>query len=228
MERDSDLVSRAELASIIRAAGELETVRDSRDLLDLAEAERIAEEVGIRPADFRAAVRAIRDRRRPARQFLGPPGLLIAGETLPRAMAEEAARELLLEGQRSFPIPGGAFRASRGRFWRFGTDGKTELQVTAQSDRTRVTAFADRRPTRLGLLAGGTLAGGAVGSVVLSGVAFAAMGTPEALALSTLGGLLGGATAGFFGGRAAWRALARCVLGQLRGAVDRMYDAGTE
>ncbi len=68
MTHHPDRISRAELAALIRAAGEAEAARESEATLDLAEAERIAAEVGVAPEDFLAAVRAIRQARSCAEQ----------------------------------------------------------------------------------------------------------------------------------------------------------------
>lgn len=215
-------VSRTELALIIRAAADAQSRRLGEDVISLAEAERIAAEVGIDPAEFRGAVHSLRAKRLSARRFLGPSGVMSAEETVPRSVAGEEAYQLLAEGQLSMTIAGGAIDQVSENLWRLAQRGRGELQVASRGDHTRIAAITDGRTAKFALLAAPTVTGGLAGGVLLSGIAFATVGTPAALAVSQMVGMVGGSALGFVGGRAAWIAFARRSQEKMYSAIERM------
>jgi hypothetical protein len=228
MTSNHDPVSRSDFALIIRAAAKAQSQRSGEDVFSLQEAERIAAEVGIDPAEFRAAARTIRAQRLGAKRFLGPSGVMVGEETLPRAVVGEEAYQLLAQGQLSMTLPGAAIHQVGTNYWRLGERSRGELQVATRGDQTRIAAFADNRKAKAALLAGPILGGGIAGSFLLSGIAFSTVGTPEALAMSNVIGMVGGSLLGFVGGRAAWIAFAKRSQEKIHSAIERMRAlAGT-
>jgi hypothetical protein len=217
-----DKVSRSEFALIIRAAAEAHSRRSGEYAIPLDEAERIAAEAGISAAEFRSAVQAVRTNRMGTRRFLGPSGVMTVEETVPRAVSGEEACQLLAEGQLSMALAGAAVHQDGEHVWRLGKRNQGELQVSTHGGRTRMAAIADSRKVKAALLAGSTAAGGIAGSVVLTGISFVAIGTPEALAISNLLGIAGGSALGFVGGRAAWTRFARRSQVRMYSAIERM------
>lgn len=222
MTPKDDHVSRSELALIMRAAAEAQSGRVGEELISLDEAERIAAEVGIDSAEFRAAIRSLQAKKMGAKQFLGPSGVMSAEDTLPRPMVGDEGYQLLAEGQRSMTITGATIDRISDNIWCLGQGDRGELQVATRGDRTRVTALLDSRKAKMVLLAGPTVAGGIAGGVLLPAIAFVTLGTPEALALSNALGILGGSALGFIGGRAAWIAFAERSQERMYSALERM------
>lgn len=223
-----DPLSRSEFALIMRAAADAQARRRGEDVVSLDEAERIAAEVGIDPSEFRAAVQSLRAKRTGTRRFLGPAGVTAAEVTLPRAVVGEEAYQLLAEGQLSMALPGASIDQVSETIWRLGERSRGEIQLATRGDETRIAVLSDRRRAKAALLAGPTLGGGIAGSVLLSGIAFVAVGTPEALAISHVAGMAGGSLLGFAGGRAAWIAFARRSQEKIHSAIERMRAvAGT-
>jgi hypothetical protein len=221
-------LSRSEFAVIMRAAAEAQSRRKGEDVLSLEEAERIAAEVGIDPAEFRAAAQSTRAKRLGGKRFLGPSGVMAAEVTLPRAVVAEEAYQLLAEGQLSMTLPGAAIDQVSESIWRLGERNRGELQVATRGDRTRIAVLSDSRKAKVALLAGPMVGGGIAGGFLLSGIAFVAVGTPEALAISNVLGMVGGSLLGFAGGRAAWIAFAKGSQEKIHSAIERMRAlAGT-
>jgi hypothetical protein len=75
----SQRLSRAELAVVLRKAANMEARPPSDDGVSLEEAEDLATEVGIAPAEFREAVRLLRSKRDLGRGWLGAGGALGVG-----------------------------------------------------------------------------------------------------------------------------------------------------
>jgi hypothetical protein len=222
MTSEHDKLSRADLAVIIKAATEAEGRRSGSDLIDQADAERIAAEVGINPAEFRAAMRALRANRVSGARFLGPPGMIAAEDTLPRPVTDAVAHQLLAEGQSFVSLPGAVIEQASEGLWRLGDPGRGELQVATRGGRTRIAAIVDRRRAKFGLIAGSTLAGGFLGSFILTGAVFAASPTPGMLAVANLIGVVGGSSLGFLSGRTAWRVVATQTRDNVFSALERM------
>jgi len=217
-----DQVSRSEFAVIIRAAAEAQSRRIGDDAIPLDEAERIAAEAGIEPAEFRSAVQSLRGKRLGANRFLGPSAMTSVEHSLPRAVAGEEAYRLLAEGQLSMGLAGAAISQVSESVWRLGQRGKGELQVASHGGWTRIAAVSDNQKAKFALFTAPTIGGGIAGSVVMSGIAFVGMGTLEALAISNLIGLAAGSALGFAGGRSAWIAYAKRIQERMYSAIERM------
>lgn len=223
MPSEPDRVSRADLALIIKAAAEAEARRSRAGLMiDRAEAERIADEVGIEPAEFRAAMRALHAKRSSGTRFLGPSGMIAAEDTLPRPVTDTVAHQILVEGQPFVSLPGAAMEKASENLWRLGDPARGELQVASRGGHTRIAAIVDRRRAKFGLIAGSTLAGGFLGSFILAGVAFALSPSPVTLVIANIVGVVGGFSLGFLGGRVAWRAVATQTRENVFSALERM------
>jgi hypothetical protein len=222
MSSIDDRVSRSEFAVIIRAAAEAQFRRSGDDVIPLDEAERIAAEAGIEPAEFRSAVQALRARRLGGKRFLGPSGVMSVEHKLPRAVAGEEPYQLLTEGQVSMGLAGAAINQVSENVWRLGQRGQGELQIASHGGQTRIAAISDSRKAKIALLTAPTIAGGIAGSALLSGLAFVGIGTPQALAISNLIGLGAGSALGFAGGRAAWLAYAKASQEKMYSAIERM------
>ena len=188
----------------------------------MEEAERIAAEAGIDPAGFRAAVHALRARRRGARRILGPPAVTESQVTLPRSLTEREALQLLAEGQVAMALSGAANEQIGDSIWRLVEGRRGQILVTTGDEQTRIAVLSDAGRAKLALLTGSTVGGGIFGSFLLSVVAFVSVGTPEALALSNILGLTGGAMLGFVGGRAAWINWAGQCQERVHSAIERM------
>lgn len=217
-----DQVSRSEFAVIIRAAAEAQSRRFGEDGIPLDEAERIAAEAGIEPAEFRSAVQSLRAKRLGAKRFLGPSGVMSVRHNLSRSVAREQAYRLLAEGQVSMGLAGAAINQVSESVWRMGQRGQGELQIATHGGQTRIAAISDSRKAKIALLTAPTIGGGIAGSVLLSGIAFVGIGTPEALAISNLIGLAMGSALGFAGGRSAWIAYAKRSQERMYSAIERM------
>lgn len=217
-----DQVSRSEFAVIIRAAAEAQSHRFGEDLIPLGEAERIAAEAGIEPAEFRSAVQSLRGKRLGAKRFFGPSAVMSVEYRLPYAVAGDEAYRLLAEGQPSMGLAGAAIDQVSESLWRLGEKGQGELQIASHGGRTRIAAFSDNVKAKIALLTAPTIGGGIAGSVLLSGIAFVGIGTPEALAISNLIGLATGSALGFVGGRSAWIAYAKRIQERMYSAIERM------
>lgn len=223
MRPDStDRLSRSDLALALQAATALQAARSDEETVPVAEAERVAAEVGIDPATFRAAVRVVRSSR------IGVPGLFgfrasLSGETRMNGSvtAGQAAR-MLTQAHLSLPVPG-VLEEPAPNTWR-STDRTTLLQVTSMGGETSVGAVVDRRMAKVGIVSGGIGLGAVAGMLILPGVTLAAGGSVAALALANVAGVLGGAGTGFLAGRAAWNATARRTHDRVVAALERMRD----
>ena len=215
-------LSRSEFAGIMGAAADAQSHRSGGDEIPIEEAERIAGEVGIDPAGFRAAVHAMRARKLGARRILGPPAVTEFEVTLPRALTEREAFRLLAEGQMAMALSGAAIEQVSDSIWRLGEGRRGQILVTTRDERTRIAVLSDAGRAKLALLTGSTVGGGIFGSFLLSVIAFVSLGTPEALALSNVLGLTGGAMLGFAGGRAAWINWASQGQERVHSAIERM------
>jgi hypothetical protein len=218
-----DRVSRSEFAVIIRAAAEAQSRRSGEEEIPLDEAERIATEAGIEPAEFRSAVQSLRAKRFGAKRFLGPSGVMSVEHRLPRAVAGEEPYRLLAEGRVSMGLAGAAIDQVSENVWRMGRRGQGELQIASHGGQTHIAAISDSRKAKIALLIGPTIAGGiAGGAFLLPGLAFVVFGGPQALALSNIIGLVAGSALGFAGGRAAWLAYAKGSQQRMYSAIERM------
>jgi len=180
MSSIDDQVSRSEFAVIIRAAAEAQSRRFGEDGIPLDEAERIAAEAGIGPAEFRSAVQSLRAKRLGARRFLGPSGVMSVELNLPRPVVGDEAYRLLAEGQLSMGLAGAAINQVSDSVWRMGQRGQGELQIASHGGHTRIGAISDSRKAKMALLTAPTVGGGiAGGAFLLPGLAFVVIGTPQ-------------------------------------------------
>lgn len=226
-----DRISRAELALALKLAAQREVISASHDSISLAEAERIAQEVGVAPAELRAALRALYARRLSSQGILGPDGIQTVQDTVRGTITPATAHHMLARGQLELPIVGGAIDHPTEGLWRL-TDGRggAALQVISRGEETAIAGTQDRRVTKWGLLAGGTMVGASAG--YMAG-AFLAIGLFEAtvfeqsIPLGLIAALpplasLAGAVLGGVVGRAAWVRAARRTRERLFAALERM------
>jgi hypothetical protein len=215
-------LSRSEFAVIMGAAADARSHRSGEDDIPMEEAERIAAEVGIDAAGFRAAVQSLRARRRGARRIMGPPAVTESEVTLHRSLTGREALRLLAEGQIAMALSGAALEEIGDTIWRLGEGRRGQILVTTQDQQTRIAVLSDAGRAKVALLTGSTVGGGIFGCFLFSVIAFVSVGTPEALALSNVLGLTGGALLGFAGGRAAWINWAREGQERVHSAIERM------
>jgi hypothetical protein len=220
MNSNSDQISRSDLALVLGAAAELQARRWEDDAIPLVEAERVAAEVGIEPAEFRSAVRALRASRLAGSRLLGPDSVLFAEAELDAAVDDVAAARMLTQAHASLPVTTSIESPAAGT-WR-SADRTTLLQVTSDRGRTSIAAAVNRRLTKLGLIGGGSWLGVVAGITVLPSLTIAAGGGVEAAMIAQAAGMLGGAGAGFWAGRSAWTQTARRTQSRVLAALERM------
>lgn len=214
-----DRISRSDLALVLKSAAELQALGSDREEMDLEEAERTAAEVGIEPAEFRAAVRALRASR-VGSGLLGPASGQAAEARIARRVDAREAARMLTQAHVALPVTGSIESPADGT-WRT-LNRSTLLQVTSGEDGTVVAAVVDRRLAKLGLIGGGAWLGTVAGAFVVPTVAIALGGSVEAVALGQAVGALAGAAGGFAAGRAAWIASARRAHARVLAAIERM------
>ncbi len=219
-----DRISRAELALALRLAAQREALAASEDHIPLSEAERIALEVGVAPAELRAALRTFGNRRLSRQGVFGPDGVQTAQDTVRGAILGATAHHMLAQGQLEVPIAGGTIDRPGEGLWRLSdARGRAVLQVATRGDETRIAGALDRRSAKWGLLAAGTLVGAGAGSMVAGSVAVGMFGySVGVLALAPVAALLGGAVLGGGVGRLAWVRVARRSRERLVAALERM------
>lgn len=222
-----DSITRADLAAVLKAAAERQARAPSDELIAVAEAERIAAEVGIARAEFRAAVRALRSTRAPETGVLGPDSMLSAESSLPHDVSTAQAAHMLAQAQVVLPSASGTIENPTPGLWRLSHSRDSLFQVTTANGETTMAVAVNRRLTKVGLLAGGMLVGFFVGTTVIGTIVAAALVTvggysTAALALGNVAGMLGGVVTGAWAGRAAWKAAARRTQESLFAALERM------
>ena len=216
MASNTDRLSRADLALVLSSAADLQDA----ETISVAEAERIAVEVGIMPTEFRSSLRALRSSRYGGTGALGPDGIITTEITVPVDVGAAEAGRMLTQAHVWLPV-GAPIKSPTPGTWRT-VSRNTLLQVTSDGATTSIAVTVNRRLTKAGLIGGCTWLGTVAGVVVGPAVAMAAIGTVEAVALAQAAGILGGAGAGFWAGRAAWSQSARRAHSRVLNAVDRM------
>jgi hypothetical protein len=222
-----DSISRADLAAALATAAERQARAPADEHIPITEAERIAAEVGIAEAEFRAAVRALRSTRTPESGVLGPHSVLSAESSLPHDISMAQAAHMLAQAQFVLPGASGTIENPAAGLWRLSHSRDSLLQVTTANGETTMAVAVNRRLTKIGLLAGGTLLGLFVGTMVVGTIlanALVIVGgySIEALALGNVVGMLAGVVTGAWAGREAWKAAARRTQESLFTALERM------
>jgi hypothetical protein len=218
-----DQISRADLALVLSSAADLQARDADAELMSVSEAERIASEVGIAPAEFRTALRALRSSRAGGDGVLGPDGIITAesGALVPVGAADAA--RMLTQAHVWLPVRASIESPAAGT-WRT-VSRTTLLQVSSNEATTSIAVTVDRRLTKAALIGGGSWLGTVLGVAVVPALAMAAFGSVEAVAAAQAAGVLGGAAAGFWAGRAAWAQSARRAHSRVLSAVERMREA---
>jgi hypothetical protein len=214
-----DDISRADLALVLKTAAEIQV--ESEDVaLSLAEAERIAAEVGIQPADFRAALASHTPARPGKGRVFGPQGVLSAEGFIGRRVSPDHAAHMLAQAQLKLST-GGRIEAPADGLWRLSDKGSV-LQVATLGNTTTISAASDRRRMKAGLIGGGAIVGVFGGVTAASAAAIAIWGSVEAMALAQIIGTSGGAVVGLAAGVASWRAAAKRTQERVFAALERM------
>ena len=221
---DSDSISRAELTVALRSAANRQVDQPPGERIPMVQAERIAAEVGISPAEFRSALWATRERRdRQGGLLLGPDGVQVVHHRFGAEVPPSTAAHMLAQAQSAIPTLATSIENPAEGVWRLQGGSNTALQVASHSGETTVTAALDKRSAKAALLGVGTAAGAVVGSMAAGAVALSAMApSVEALAIANVFGVIGGAASGFIAGRTLWSSMARRARRSLLAAVSRM------
>lgn len=223
---DSDSISRAELTLALRSAANRQIDQPPGERIPMVQAERIAAEVGIDPAEFRLALWAIREREDlQGGLLLGPDGVQVVHHRLGAEVPPSTAVHMLAQAQSAIPTLATSIENPAAGVWRLQGGSNTALQVTTHSGDTTVTAALDKRSAKAALLGVGTAAGAIVGSMAAGAVALSAMApSVEALAIANVVGVIGGAASGFIAGRTLWSSAARRARRSLFAALSMMHN----
>lgn len=220
--KDSDEISRADLALVLKSASELQASRSDDAAISVSEAERIASEVGIGPVEFRTALRTLRSSRVETSVMLGADSVLSAETTIERGVGAEEAARMLTQAQISLP-GGGAVEVPVPGTWR-SSSRTTLIQVATQSGKTSVAAVVNRRLSKLGMISGGAWLGTIAGFTIIPSFVLGLGASAAGLALAQAIGVLGGAGGGFFIGRSVWTASAKRTQARVLLALERMKE----
>lgn len=220
-EPPRDQISQTDLPRVLRLASELQARTADTDGLPLSEAERIAKEVGIDAPAFRAAVAAVRATDTERTGTLGPSGLIAASASLRGEVRGVDAVHMLAEAQLGLPEIAAPIETPADGIWRVSNRGSW-VQISSRRGSTTLSAGSDRRYTRLGLVGGGAAVGAMAGSAILTTLAVAFAGSIEAVAVSQVVGLVGGAAGGLSAGVRIWRKAAGDTYQRVLHALDRM------
>jgi hypothetical protein len=223
---DSDSISRAELTLALRSAANRQVDQPPDERIPMVQAERIAADVGISPAEFRSALWGVHERRNmQGGLLLGPDGVQVVHHRFGAEVPPSTAAHMLAQAQSAVPTLAKSIENPAEGVWRLQGGSKTAFQVATRSGETTVTVALDKRSTKAALLGVGTAAGAVVGSMAAGAVALSAMApSVEALAIANVIGVIGGAASGYIAGRTLWSSVARRARRSLLAALSKMRN----
>ena len=223
--RDSDSISRAELTLALRSAAHRQVYEPPGERIPMMQAERIASDVGISPAEFRSALWAIREGRYLAGGLLGPDGVQVVHHRFSPEVPPSMAVHMLAQAQSAVPALATSIENPAEGVWRLQGGSNTALQVATHSGETTVSAALSKRSAKAALRGVGTAVGAVVGSMAAGAFALSAMApSVEAFAIANVVGVIGGAASGFIAGRTVWSSVARRARRSLLAALSKMHN----
>ena len=223
--RDSDSISKAELTLALRSAANRQVDEPPGERISMVQAERIATDVGISPAEFRSALWAMRERRGLQGGLLGPDGVQVVHQRFGAEVPPSTATHMLAQAESAAPTFATSIENPAKGVWRLQGGSNTVLQVATHSGGTTMTAALDRRSAKAALLGVSSAAGAFFGSMAAGAIALSAMApSVETVAIANVVGVIGGAASGFIVGRAVWSSVALRTRRSLIAALSKMRN----
>jgi len=218
----TDNLGREELMLALKVAAAIDRDAPASDQVSRRQAEEIAKEVGITPAQFREALAQARSLQLDSGKLLGPSSSMSVEASVMREVTSRDAARAIAEGQAGLPqmspkpveVAPGVWRSSSSR---------TLLQISSDPSGTNLSAAANRGLLKASTIMGATGVGGFVGAQLGTLVTVVLTGdVSSTVALGLALGALGGIASGFASGVVLWRSSARLMQTRLHRAVDRM------